>query len=90
MKEPQLIKFGKRLKALREHCKLTQAEIAERADISENYYSQVECGRRNIALKNLYAVSKGFKITISQLFDDKYLPKIKITAKKKSQKKRKG
>jgi transcriptional regulator with XRE-family HTH domain len=90
MKQTIAQKLGKRLKILRQRYNWTQAEIAERAEITNTYYSEIECGKRNISLENIYAIAKGFKINISQLFDDKYLPDLPKKTMKTLKKTRKN
>jgi transcriptional regulator with XRE-family HTH domain len=42
-----ILRTAKRLRAARKSNKLTQAEIAKKAGISENHYAQIERGEKN-------------------------------------------
>jgi transcriptional regulator with XRE-family HTH domain len=45
----------------------TQVEMAERVGIDRSFLADVERGRRNISILNLYAIAKGFRLSLSQL-----------------------
>ena len=55
--------IGKRMRGCRKSCGLTQAEVAERMDLSINYVSDLENGKKNmpsewiIKLADLYTLS---------------------------------
>lgn len=68
-KRAALVKFGKHLRQMRLQHDWTQAEVAERALLSNNYYGAVERGEKNISLMNLVNLSKAFKIPLSELFN---------------------
>ncbi len=71
MKEDILIRFGKQLKKLRNDRMISQEELAFRCQLSKNYISDVECGRRNISLKAMDQLSKGLGIELFKLFQFK-------------------
>jgi transcriptional regulator with XRE-family HTH domain len=50
---PARVLFGQRLRVAREALSLSQEALAEQADIHRTYVSQVESGRRNIAIDNM-------------------------------------
>lgn len=54
--------LGAKLKKLREGAKLTQAQLAEKAEISVNYYAMVERGEENISYDNLQKLMKALDI----------------------------
>ncbi|MBC7809595.1 MAG: helix-turn-helix transcriptional regulator [Burkholderiales bacterium] len=64
-----LKQFGERLKGLRLAHGLTQEELAAQAGFSRSYYTQIETGRRNVALLNLYRLAKCLQISLSDLLD---------------------
>ena len=70
-KRTALTKFGKHLRTIRLEKNWTQAEVAERALLSVNYYGAIERGEKNISLLNLMAVAKAFKVSLSYLCDYK-------------------
>lgn len=52
-KLPARILFGQRLRQARENLSLSQEALAELAEIHRTYVSQVESGKRNIAIDNM-------------------------------------
>lgn len=50
---PARILFGQRLRLAREALSLSQEGLAEQASIHRTYVSQVESGKRNIAVDNM-------------------------------------
>lgn len=42
---------------------LTQAELAERADLSNGYVSGIECGRATLSLEALFSVAEALETT---------------------------
>jgi DNA-binding XRE family transcriptional regulator len=61
--------FGYRLRALREDAGLTQADLAHRADVHVTYLSEVERGRRNLSLVNIWALAEALKTTPAAFFN---------------------
>lgn len=64
-----LKRFGDRLRQLRLSKGLTQEETAARSGLSRSYYTQVETGRRNVALLNLYKLAQCLEIPLHELLD---------------------
>jgi len=62
------IRFGRAIRRVREEQKITQEEAAERCGLHRTYYSGVERGARNVSLVNIERISKGLRISLSQLF----------------------
>lgn len=54
--------LGKKLKSAREKAGLTQAELAEKADINSNYYAVVERGESNLTYEKLQRILKVLNI----------------------------
>lgn len=52
------ILFGQRLRLAREALSLSQEALAEKADIHRTYVSQVESGKRNVAVDNMERLAK--------------------------------
>jgi transcriptional regulator with XRE-family HTH domain len=50
--------FGQRLRLAREAMSLSQEGLAEQAEIHRTYVSQVESGKRNIAIDNMERLAK--------------------------------
>ena len=68
MQEAQL--FGRRLRELRKERGLTQEELAESADLSGNYISDLELGRKVPSLTILVRLSQALNATPSDLLAD--------------------
>lgn len=49
---------GKKIKVARLKAKLTQAEVANKADIGTNYFAQIERGEVNPSLEKLHKISE--------------------------------
>lgn len=62
--------FAAALVALREKARLTQEELAERADVSARFISFLETGRRQPSLSALHALSKGLGIRMRDLVEE--------------------
>ena len=65
------VRFGHRIKELRVKQGISQEELAFRCGLSKNYISDVERGTRNIYLKSIEKIYKGFSVNIKELFDFK-------------------
>lgn len=61
--------FGIKVRMLRLTQKLTQEQLAERANLHPTYIGAIERGERNISLENILAVAKGLGCSIKDLFD---------------------
>lgn len=62
------IMFGKRIKELRLQENISQEELAFRCQLSKNYVSDVERGRRNVSLKVVEKFALGLKVPAYYLF----------------------
>jgi transcriptional regulator with XRE-family HTH domain len=61
------INIGSAINLCRRQKKLTQAELALRANLSESYLSLIERGRRDPPLSSLQAIARGLEIPLSLL-----------------------
>jgi transcriptional regulator with XRE-family HTH domain len=61
------IRFGQKLRALREKQGLTQTEMAYRFGIDRGHLSEIENGKKNVCLPMLDVLAQGFGITVSEL-----------------------
>ena len=67
-----------RLRVLRKAAGLTQEGVAELAGISSIFYQSIEAGRRpNVSLKTIDKISRGYGLTIHELFAPQ-VPRAKI------------
>ena len=65
-----LIKFGERLKKLRQQKNLTQEGLAHAADVEVSQIHRLEAGKTNATLSTLTTISTALEITLSELFLD--------------------
>ena len=63
-----LEQFGVKVRKYRLKKNLSQEKLAEIADLHRTYIGQIECGKRNVALKNIYKLAKGLNISAKDLF----------------------
>lgn len=66
-KDPDLVAFGKRLRARREAAGLTQEDVAHAAGLHWTYVGQIERGERNLTYKNVLRLAHGFDVPPSQI-----------------------
>ena len=61
-------KFGLKVKELRMLEHISQEELAFRCQLSKNYVSDVERGRRNISLRSIEKFANGLNVEVKELF----------------------
>lgn len=59
--------IGKNIKKTRLKRKLTQKEVAEKAEINVNYYARIERGEVNPSTEFLEAIAKTLKVKSSDI-----------------------
>lgn len=59
--------LGRTVKALRVEHRLTQEELADRAGVHAHYISDIERGKRNVAVVNLTYIADAFGLSASEL-----------------------
>jgi transcriptional regulator with XRE-family HTH domain len=62
--------YGKRIKELRESARMTQAEFAEAAQITQAHVSQIESGKLGLTVKTADKLCAALGITLSKLFEE--------------------
>jgi transcriptional regulator with XRE-family HTH domain len=62
------IKTAKRLRAIRIDRNLTQAQVADKAKMSANYYAKIERGEVRPSIATYEKIAKALKITSAELF----------------------
>jgi transcriptional regulator with XRE-family HTH domain len=63
-----LQEFGAKVRKYRLKKKLSQEELAELANLHRTYIGQIECGKRNVALKNIDKLAKALGVSVKELF----------------------
>lgn len=61
---------GKRVKAMRMQKGISQSELAHRVGISQAHMSNIESGRSNITLENLFAIHDVLNVSMASFFVD--------------------
>ncbi len=62
-------KVGQRIKLLRNQQGISQEKFALSIEMDRTYLASVEAGKRNISITNLYKISTGLNISLSELFN---------------------
>ena len=60
--------LGMRVKYLRQKLRWSQEDLALNANVSKNYISDLENGRRNPSLEILERIADAFHISLAELF----------------------
>jgi transcriptional regulator with XRE-family HTH domain len=63
-------KLGSKIKQLRLDLKLSQEQVAERADLHRTYIGSVERGERNVSLDNLVSIADALGVSLSKLLEE--------------------
>ena len=69
-KDPELVAFGARVRALREKADMTQEELAHAAGLHWTYVGQIERGERNATIKNVLKIARGLGVDATALVAD--------------------
>jgi len=72
--------FGNRVRELRKQKGLSQEDFAFECQLDRTYVSQVEQGKRNISLQNIWAMADALSVPISALFISKHPPTSAFTS----------
>lgn len=62
------IRFGRRLRGIRQERGLSQEELAFKAGLHRTYVSSAERGQRNVGLVNIGRLAQALDIEIGELF----------------------
>lgn len=64
-----LVRFGERVRGLRQGTGLSQEAFAERCGLDRTYISSIERGKRNVSLENLKVLARALNVSLSQLLE---------------------
>lgn len=67
MDEQVLKSFGSHLRAIRQSEKISQEDLAAKADLDRTYISGIERGLRNVSLLNIVRLAKALNVSLSDL-----------------------
>lgn len=65
MNSQDMANFGKKVKEAREKLNLTQADVAEKADMTVNYFAMIERGEVNPSYEKIKSIAKVLKMKIT-------------------------
>lgn len=65
-----LIKFGLRVRRMRERNHMSQRELAEDSGISQSVISRIEAGKHELTIQNIYNLQEGFECQLLTLLKD--------------------
>jgi transcriptional regulator with XRE-family HTH domain len=63
------IKFGKKIKKLRQDRNLSQEALANLCELDRTYLPGIEKGHRNVSLLVIEKIARGLKVEIKELFE---------------------
>ncbi len=64
-----VVKLGERIRALRKMHKLTQEQLAEKANLHPTYIGQIERGETSATIGIISRIADAFSIRLAELFD---------------------
>jgi transcriptional regulator with XRE-family HTH domain len=62
-----LLRFGRRVRQLREAAGLSQEALAHRCGLDRTYISGIERGKRNLSLRNIGVIAEALGLSIADL-----------------------
>ena len=65
MNSQDIAHFGKQIKEIREKLNLTQVEVAEKADMTVNYYAMIERGEVNPSYEKIKSIARVLKMKVT-------------------------
>lgn len=70
MRDPRLVAFGQRVRAIRKQKGLSQEGLAALADIDRSYMGHIERGEKNITLTKIYQIADALEVTAMHLLEN--------------------
>ena len=67
-RHPNLVKIGKRIRALRKAQGYSQEDFAAAANLGRSYAGRVERGEQNISMQSLIQIAITLKVELSEFF----------------------
>jgi transcriptional regulator with XRE-family HTH domain len=64
------VRFGRRLREVRQGRGISQEKLAELAGLHRTYVSSVERGQRNISLLNIESLARALEVKMAELMPD--------------------
>lgn len=63
------IRFGRRVRALRQERGFSQEAFADAAGLDRTYIGGIERGTRNVSLINIERIAKALRVQLAELFE---------------------
>lgn len=63
-----LIKFGERVRQLRKEKRMSQEELADKANLHRTYIGMIERAEKNVTLINIEKIAKALEVSIQDFF----------------------
>lgn len=85
MSDTLALKIGKRVRNLRKRCNFTQAQLAEKVNLTDESISRLETGKSIPSVEKLNEIAVVLNAEIKELFDfkeDKHIESKKVLIKK--------
>lgn len=67
-RHPNLVKIGKRIRALRKERGYSQEDFAAVANLGRSYAGRVERGEQNISMQSLIQIALTLKVELNEFF----------------------
>jgi len=64
------VRFGKRIRQLRQAKELSQEALAFECELDRTYISGIERGRRNVSLRNIEILARTLGVNLPELFEE--------------------
>jgi transcriptional regulator with XRE-family HTH domain len=64
-----LVRFGAKVRALRQEAELSQDAFADLCGLDRTYIGGIERGERNVSLRNIALIAKALKCSIAELME---------------------
>jgi transcriptional regulator with XRE-family HTH domain len=64
------LQFGRRVRLLRYSLRISQEELAERADVHRTFIGAVERGETNISLRNIVKIARALNVPAAKLLEN--------------------
>lgn len=71
----------KLFKRRRSELKMRQTEVAEKADISNNFYSNIERGQTKPSVDTVIKICKALNLSLDEIIFEKEIPKYELSLK---------
>lgn len=63
-----LLAYGRTIRSLRQDKKISQEALADLCGLHRTYISDIELGKRNVSLENIFKIADALAISVSDLF----------------------